>query len=103
MGRGRQATVIHLRLSPNLEERLKQEANRHGLAPDAYALQTLEQHLPATSDRQAAALAMLEKWHAEDAAIAPEEAAANEAILRALDEDRFSFRRLFTDVLKETP
>ena len=95
--------VIHLSLPPNLEERLKQEADRRGLAPDACALQTLEQHLPATLDRQTAALAMLEKWHTEDAALSPEEAAANKAVLRALDEDRPSFRRLFTDILKETP
>jgi hypothetical protein len=94
--------VIQLNLPAQLEERLKSEASRRGLAPDACALQTLDQHLPATAERQTAALAMLEQWNAQDAALSPEESAENEAVLRALDEDRPSYRRLFTEVLKET-
>ena len=93
--------VIQLKLPAPLEERLKQEADRRGLTLDACVLQTLDQHLPPSGDRRSAALAMLEQWSNEDAAMSPEEFAQNENVLRALDEDRPSYRRLFTDVLKE--
>ncbi len=93
--------VIHLNLPAELEERLKQEAGRRGLAPDACALQTLDQHLPPSGDRQAAALAMLQQWSAEGAAMSPQEAAENAAVLRALDENRMSYRPLFANILKD--
>jgi hypothetical protein len=94
--------VIQLNLPAPLEERLKQEAGRRGLAPDACVLQTLDQYLPPSEGRQAGVLAMLEQWSAEDADLSPEESAENAAVLRAVDEDRLSDRRLFTDVLKDS-
>ena len=39
--------TLTLHLSPELEQRLKQEAMRQGLSLDAYALQLLAQSLPA--------------------------------------------------------
>jgi hypothetical protein len=100
-GKGR-SVVIQLNLPKQLEERLKQEAGRRGLAPDACALQTLDQHLPGSADRQAAALALLQQWSAEDAEMSPEEAAENAAVLRALDEDRLSYRPLFADIFLDS-
>jgi hypothetical protein len=93
---------IQLNLPADLEERLKQEARRRGVSPDAAAVQLLDQHLPsALDDRRAAAVAMLQRWAEEDEALSPEEAAENEEVLRALDADRPSYRKLFSDLLKD--
>jgi hypothetical protein len=93
---------MQLTLPPQLEERLKREAARRGIPADACALQLLEQHLPAPlDDRRAAAVAMLQRWAEEDEALSPEEAAENANMLRLLDEDRPSYRKLFTDILKD--
>jgi hypothetical protein len=46
---------------------------------------------------------MLHQWREEDAAMSPEEAAENANLLRSLDEDRPSHRKLFTDLLKDEP
>jgi hypothetical protein len=48
-----------------------------------------------------AAIEMLEAWAKEDEAMSDEESAENEAILRAIDEDRLSDRNLFTDILND--
>ena len=53
--------------------------------------------------RRAAAVAMLNRWSEEDAKLPPEEVAANTALLRTLDEDRPSYRKLFADILKDDP
>ena len=44
---------------------------------------------------------MLERWAAEDEALPAEELAANSAVLRALDEDRPSYRKLFGDLSED--
>jgi hypothetical protein len=44
--------TLTLHLSPELEQRLKQEAKRQGLSLDAYALQLLTQSLPPKINRQ---------------------------------------------------
>jgi hypothetical protein len=94
--------TLQLDLSPELEERLRRESERCGRPNEAVALELLEQHLPTPLDeRRTAAVAMLNRWAAEDATLSPEEAAANEAVLRALDEDRLSHRKLFTDELMD--
>jgi hypothetical protein len=68
------------------------------------ALRLLDQHLPPPLDeRRAAAVALLHRWIEEDAALSPEEEAANADVLRALDEDRPSYRKLFTDLQKDNP
>jgi hypothetical protein len=94
--------TLHLTLPAPLEERLRQEAERQGLAPDTVTLQILDQHLPKPlDDRRAAAIAMLHRWMEENAALSDEEFAENEKVLRMIDEDRPSYRKLFTDILKE--
>src|SRR5262245_20880450 len=83
---------MQLTLPPQLEERLKREAARRGIAPDTCALQLLEQHLPPPLDeRRVAAIAMLQRWAEEDETLSPEEAAENASVLRLLDEDRPSY------------
>lgn len=94
--------TFQLDLPPQLHERLRQEAERRGEPAESIALRLLDEHLPPPLDaRRAAAIAMLHQWMKEDAALTPEEAAANAEVLRALDEDRPSYRKLFTDILKD--
>ncbi len=94
--------TLQLNLPPELQERLLQEAERRREPAEAVALRLLDEHLPPQLDaRRAAAIAMLRQWMEEDAALSPEEAAANAEVLRALDEDRPSYRKLFTDILKD--
>ena len=94
--------TLQLTLSPELENRLRQEAERRGQSSEAVALALLEQYLPPVQDerRRAAALAMLREWMKEDEALSPEEEAANMEFLRALDEHRPSYRKLLPPELK---
>jgi hypothetical protein len=103
-GDGGNTMSILLNLPSQVEERLKQEATRRGLPADACAVQLLDQHLPpALDERRAAAVAMLHRWAQEDAALPAEELAENADLLRALDEDRPSYRKLFTNLSKDAP
>ncbi len=96
--------TLQLTLPSELQERLHQEAERRGQPAEAVALRLLDEHLPPPLDaRRAAAIAMLHQWMEEDAAMSPEEEAANVEVLRALDADRPSYRKLFTDILKDLP
>src|SRR5438045_1082268 len=91
--------TLQLTLPPKLEERLRLEAERQGQPTETVASGLLDQHLPPTQDdRRAAAVALLHRWMEEDATLSAEEASANAEVLRALDEDRPSYRRLFTDL-----
>ena len=94
--------TLQLNLSVELLERLRQEAERRGQPAESVAMHLLEEHLPPPLDaRRAAALALLHQWMEEDAALSPEEEAENREVLRALDEDRPSYRKLFTEILKD--
>jgi len=101
--------ILQLNLSPELHERLLQEAERRQEPVEAVAMRLLDEHLPPLLEsrrallesRREAAIALLQQWMEEDAALTPEEAAANAEVLRALDEDRPSYRKLFTDILKD--
>jgi plasmid stability protein len=96
--------TLQLTLPPDLDERLRREAERRGQSAESVAVRLLEQHLPPPDDRRAAAaVAMLHRWTDEDATLSPEEAAANAAVLRALDDDRPFDRKLFTDLRGDQP
>jgi hypothetical protein len=96
--------TLQLHLSPELEQRLLREADRCGQPSEAVALRLLDCHLPPSADeRRAAAVALLQRWIKEDDALTPEEAKANAEVLRQLDEDRPSYRKLFTDILEDGP
>ncbi|MGE3540469.1 MAG: hypothetical protein AB7N91_23870 [Candidatus Tectimicrobiota bacterium] len=84
--------TLTLHLPSALEQRLTQEATRHGLALDAYTLQLLDQSLPPT-DRRTELVTLLQSWSEEDD---PEEQQeTGEYLIRALDEDRLADRPLF--------
>lgn len=94
--------MLQLNLSAELQKRLRQEAERRGQPVESVTLRLLGEHLPPALDaRRAAAIALLHQWMEEDAALSPKEEAENREVLRALDEDRPSYRKLFTGILKD--
>jgi hypothetical protein len=91
--------TMQITLPRQIEERLRQEAQRRGQREETVILGVLDQHLPPALDaRQAAAVALLRGWAAEDETLTSQEAAANAAVLAALDDDRPSNRKLFSDL-----
>lgn len=93
---------IQLTLPPDLEERLRREAERSGQPTESIVLRVLEENLPPALDsRRAAAVAMLQSWMEEDMKLSTEEADGNADVLNALDEDRPSHRKLFTEILED--
>ncbi len=90
--------TLTLHLPPELEQRLAQEATRHGLALDAYTLQLLDQSLPPT-DRRTELVTLLQSWIEEGN---PEEQQeTGEYLIRALDADRLADRPLFPPDLQD--
>ena len=91
--------TLQITLPSQLEERLRQEAERRGQGEESVALRVLDQHLPPALDaRQAAAVSLLRGWAAEDESLSAEELAANAELLRTIDEDRPSYHKLFEDL-----
>src|SRR5262249_15452230 len=97
---GGEFMTLQLTLPPDLEARLQQEGQRRRLAPDVTAVQLLHERL-VRPEKTNAGVALLQQWEQEDATLTEEEIAANAELLRAVDEDRLSDRKLFTDVLKD--
>jgi hypothetical protein len=92
--------TIQITLPTQLQERLRQEAERRGLGQETVALRVLDEHLPpAVEARRAAAVALLRGWAKEDESLTAEELAANAEVLKTVDEDRPSYRKIFTDIL----
>ncbi len=88
--------TLTLDLTTDLEQRLIDEAGRHGIAPDQFVLQVLNERLPAqTRGEQFGAL--LQSWLEEDQ---EEQRATFEYLVRSLDEDRPSQRKLFPQAMK---
>jgi hypothetical protein len=89
--------TLTLHLSPELEQRLTQEAKRHGLALDAYTLQLLDKSLPPT-DHRTELVTLIQSWIEESNP--DEQQETGEYLIRALDEDRLADRQLFPPELK---
>ncbi len=84
-----------LALAPELEERLKQEAARQG----EYASKVLEEHISqAERERREKAIALVQSWI--DEGDEEEQRETGEYLIRVLDEDRPSYRKLFPPELK---
>jgi len=96
--KGAKSTMtLTLKLTQELEERLKQEASREGKPVEAYALELIGRHL--RPDGQQVDLAsLLESWITEGDA--KEQRSTGDFLVRALDEDRPSDRPLFPPELK---
>jgi hypothetical protein len=89
--------TLTLHLSPELEQRLKQEAKRQGLSLHACALQLLAQSLP-PKHHQTELVTLLQSWM--DEGDPEEQRETGEYLIRALDEDRPSDRQFFPPDLK---
>jgi hypothetical protein len=89
--------TLTLHLPLELEQRLIQEAKRQGLSLEAYTLRLLDTHVP-PKDQRMELVTLLHAWIAEGD---PEEQReTGEYLVRALDEDRLSDRKLFPPELK---
>lgn len=88
--------TLTLDLTADLEQRLIDEASRHGISPDQFIVQVLNQHLP-TNDRREQFSSLLQSWLEEDQ---EEQKDTFEYLVRSLDDDRPSQRKLFPPALK---
>ena len=89
--------TLTLNLPQELEDRLQHEAERQGLPAAALTLHLLDQHLP-SSDSRGKLAALLQSWIVEGDS--QEQKETGEYLVRTLDEDRLSERRLFPLELK---
>lgn len=90
--------VLTLHLTPELEQRLMQEAKRQGVSMDVYTLQLLDKHLP-SGGCQEELISLLQSWIDEDDA--GEQRETGECLVRVLDQDRLSNRKLFPPEYKD--
>lgn len=90
--------ALTLHLPPDLEQRLIQEATRHGLALDAYTIHLLDQSL-LPKNRHTELVSLLQSWM--DEGDPKEQQETGEYLIRALDEDRLADRPLFPPDLKD--
>jgi hypothetical protein len=91
--------TIVLTLPEELEQRVRQEAERLGLSVDEYTLQILEKHVT-QKERRAEAISLLQSWIDAEGEDKEEQKETGEYLIRVLDEDRLSDRKLFPPELK---
>jgi len=89
--------TLTLELTPDLEQRLTREAAKRGVPAAEFTLELLRQHLP-TEDRRTQLMAVFRSWIKEGDA--EEQRETGEYLIRTLDEDRLSDRKLFPPELK---
>ena len=87
-------------LDPEEEDRLQDEATRHGLDPAEYSRRLIQNGLSTPlSDKQRAAISLLQSWIDEDATNDPEAIRAAEeelkAFKQAMNENRAAERPLY--------
>ena len=89
--------TLTLELTPDLEQRLTREAEKRGVPAEEFTLELLRQHLP-SQDRRAQLMTVFRSWIKEGDA--EEQRETGEYLIRTLDEDRLSDRKLFPPELK---
>lgn len=89
--------TVTLTLTPELELFLAQKASREGLSLESYTSQLLSDYL-LPQIRRAELVNLLQSWI--DRGEIDEQQETGEYIIRAIDEDRLSERKLFPDELK---
>jgi len=89
--------TLRLPLTPDLEQRLTKAAEQSALGVEALALQILDANLP-QQDGRSQAVALLQSWI--DDPNTGEQQETGDFLIRALDEDRLSNRKLFPPELK---
>ena len=87
-----------LTLAPELESRVKIESARRGISPIECAEQVLEAGISeAERERREKAIALLQSWIDEEE---NSDEAYDDELLKMLDEDRLSERKLFPPEMK---
>ena len=89
--------TLDLELTPELAECLQQQASHYGLSIAQYTLRILEEHLHPVN-RQQQVVDLLQSWL--DQEDVQEQQETGEYLIRKLDEDRLSNRKLFPKELK---
>lgn len=89
--------TLNLKLAPELEQRLREEAQLRGISPQEFALSIIEEHLPLNGHRKKLAT-LLQSWI--DEGDVQEHRETGDYIARVLDEDRPSARKLFPPELR---
>ena len=89
--------TVHVDLTPELEERLHHEAERTGVPEAECIVRILDATLP-SANRQEQTVALLQTWI--DGKDADDQRETGDYLIRVLDEDRLSDRRLFPPELK---
>ena len=90
--------TLTLTLAPELEFRLKKEAERRGVPLEQCALKTLDEYVPSAAEAKADRLAKLfQQWNEED--VDESEMLDDEFFLR-MDENRPAGSKLFPPELK---
>ncbi len=89
--------TLTIDLTPELEERLARRAQEAGIPAEMLTVRLLEQHLQPL-DRQVELSSLLQSWLSDGDA--SEQRETGDYLIRALDEDRLSDRRLFPPELK---
>ena len=77
--------MLTISLTPELESRLKLEAERRGLSAQEYTIDLLDRHLP-QKDHPAELVALLQAWM--DEGDAQEQRETGEILVHSLDQDR---------------
>jgi len=84
--------IITLTLAPELEFKLKQEADRRGLPPEQYALEVLGEYITDSLRIRADKLAELfRQWNDEEV---DESEALDDGFFRRLEENRVAFHEI---------
>jgi len=91
--------TLTLELERELENRLKEKARQQGLSADECALRLLEAGLN-QMDRRKDAITLLQSWI--DEGDEAEQRETGTYLVRVLDEDRPSYRKLYPPELKGT-
>lgn len=92
--------TLMIELPAELEKRLRNEAQTHGVAPEDYARKVLEENIPKPLPAEGNSLQRLfAKWDAEDATDDPAEIARRqqewEELKKALNANHGSYRKPF--------
>lgn len=92
----------HLKLPAELRARIQHEAMLRGKSMEQLAIDVLDERFPPESkeERKQSIQEMFDEWHAEDMAMTEEEMKENEQVLRNIDANRCSPRKLFEKYLK---
>ncbi|MEP7342955.1 MAG: hypothetical protein ABI977_34830 [Acidobacteriota bacterium] len=93
-----QTETLLIVLPPDLEQRLAREASLQGMTPEQYANQAIKEHLAQLEKERREKMQSLRAWN--DQYSKEEQKETWDYLVRVLDEDRPSERKLFPEEMK---